>query len=219
VSDKGSNMRKAWKLLKVIHMYCIAHGIHNLLMVDCFPKLTGVPDLLNKVQTIISKLRYRQHELEEEFIRLNDQTKNDLLQEIESILHIIGIESSVIEELKLLLTQNLDKRFPITPINTCAFLLDPSQLKIDINRYLIQTNTTQTTSSSLTSSSATSSSTSPSIKRNLSVVYTGESTQNMKKQVFSTTGLILNAKRTMLAPENVGKIQMIHDNYDLLKKV
>ena len=38
------------------------------------------------------------------------------------------------------------------------------------------------------------------------------------EQVFSTTGLILNAKRTMLLPENVGKIQMIHDNYNLLKK-
>ncbi|CAF1161057.1 unnamed protein product [Didymodactylos carnosus] len=63
-------------------MFCIAHGIHNLLMVDCFPKLTGVSDLWNKVQTIINKLRYRQHELEEEFIRLNDQTKNDLLQVI-----------------------------------------------------------------------------------------------------------------------------------------
>ena len=36
-------------------------------------------------------------------------------------------------------------------------------------------------------------------------------------QVFSTTCLILSAKRTMLSPESVGKIQMIHDNYSLLK--
>jgi hypothetical protein len=37
--------------------------------------------------------------------------------------------------------------------------------------------------------------------------------------MFSTTGLIINAKITILSPENVGKIQVIHDNYNLLKKV
>ena len=37
--------------------------------------------------------------------------------------------------------------------------------------------------------------------------------------VFSTTSLILNAKRTMLLSENVSKIQMIHDNYNLFKPV
>jgi hypothetical protein len=39
------------------------------------------------------------------------------------------------------------------------------------------------------------------------------------EQVFSTTGLIINAKRAMLSPENIGKIQVIHDNYNFLKKV
>ncbi|CAF1567212.1 unnamed protein product, partial [Rotaria sordida] len=43
-------------------------------------------------------------------------------------------------------------------------------------------------------------------------------TSTSSEEVFSTTGLILNVKRTALAPENVGKIQMIHDNYELLKK-
>jgi hypothetical protein len=227
------------------------------------------------------------------------------------MLHSTATESSVIEELKHLLSKNLDKRFPITPLNICGFLLDPSQLKIDINRYLTQNNTTEekllldmikkfkidhvsraTTienihTSSTSSSATTSETSSPRIKRNLSVEYMYESQHNMKKlrenliqkhtpspiisidpiiaeidsylksdvvcddvlafwrssgdkfyhlkrlaqivlailatstpseQVFSTTELILNAKRTMLASENVGKIQMIHDNYDLLKK-
>jgi hypothetical protein len=75
-------MRKAWKLLKVIHTFCIAHEIHNWLMKDCFPQLTHVPDLLNKVQKIINKFRYRQQELEEEFIRLTDQMRDDLLRAI-----------------------------------------------------------------------------------------------------------------------------------------
>lgn len=37
---------------------------YTTLMVDCFPFMVGVPDLLDKVQKIINKLRYRQHELE-----------------------------------------------------------------------------------------------------------------------------------------------------------
>jgi hypothetical protein len=32
------------------------------------------------------------------------------------------------------------------------------------------------------------------------------------EQVFSTIGLIINAKRTILSPENIGEIQVIHDN-------
>jgi len=75
-------MRKAWKLLKLIHTFCIAHGIHNLLMKDCLPRLTNVPNLLDKIQSIIDKLRYRQHELEEEFRRVNDRKNSDLLQAI-----------------------------------------------------------------------------------------------------------------------------------------
>ena len=64
-------MRKAWKLLSVIHSFCIGHGIHNWLMKDCFSLMDLVPDILDKVQIIINKLRYRQHELENEFFRSN----------------------------------------------------------------------------------------------------------------------------------------------------
>jgi hypothetical protein len=229
------------------------------------------------------------------------------------MLQITGMESPVIGEMKGLLTSNLDKRFPIDPLSICAFLLDPSQLKIDISFYLTQNQTTkelllsdmikkfkinqvpqprttQDISISFSSSCTTSSTpTSPSLmKRNLSVEYSNESAQNLKKlrenliqkhspmpvcdvdpisdeienylkldincddvlrfwqssgdtfphlrnlagivlalpatstpseQVLLMTGLIINAKRTMLSPENVGKIEMIHDNYNLLKKV
>lgn len=233
------------------------------------------------------------------------------------MLPITGMETTVIRELKLLLSENLDKRLPVTQLNICAFLLDPSQLKIDISRYLTGHRTTKesvlfnmiknfkikhapqacATQSVFTSSTTSSSSTniltttppSPSLmKRNLSIEYSNESVQNIKtlrenliqkhtpvpmsnvdpiineienylkldvncddvlrfwqvsgdtyphlkslarivlaipatstpsEQVFSTTGLIISAKRTMLLPENVGKIQVIHDNYDLLKKI
>jgi hypothetical protein len=225
------------------------------------------------------------------------------------------MESSVIRELKVLLSANLDKRFPVEPLHVCAFLLDPSQLKIDIDRYLnqsrstkelilfnmmkkfkinhvLQGSATQNISTSFTSSpvapAPTTTTLSPLLKRHLSIEYLNTPVSNLKKlrenlihkhtptpvssadpivdevenylkldiscddvlqfwkssnntfphlkrlaeivlaipatstpseQVFSTTGLILNAKRTMLSPENVGKIQIIHDNYNLLKKV
>ncbi|CAF4063525.1 unnamed protein product [Rotaria sordida] len=58
----------------------------------------------------------------------------------------------------------------------------------------------------------------PHLKRLAQIVLAVPATSTSSEQVFSTAGLILNAKRIMLLPENVGKIQMIHDNYNLLKK-
>ena len=55
-------MRKAWRLLNVIS---------NLLMKDCFPNVYFVSELFDKVQLIINKLRYRQHELENEYFQLD----------------------------------------------------------------------------------------------------------------------------------------------------
>jgi hypothetical protein len=44
-------------------------------------------------------------------------------------------------------------------------------------------------------------------------------TSTPSEQVFSTTDLVVNAKRTMLSPHYVGKIQVTHDNYNLFKKI
>ena len=55
------------------------------------------------------------------------------------MLNITDMNSPVIRELKILLFGNLNKRIPMIPLNICAFfLLDPSQPKIDISRYLTQ---------------------------------------------------------------------------------
>lgn len=54
------------------------------------------------------------------------------------MLHITGTESPMIRALTVLLTAKLGKRFPVFPLNICAFLPDSVHLKIDINRYLIQ---------------------------------------------------------------------------------
>ncbi|CAF1669932.1 unnamed protein product, partial [Didymodactylos carnosus] len=42
-------------------------------------------------------------------------------------------------------------------------------------------------------------------------------TSSPAEEIFSTTGLILSAKRVSLGPENLGKIQYIHDNYSMFK--
>ena len=59
------------------------------------------------------------------------------------MLNITSIESPVIRELKASLFENVDKRFPVLPLYICGLLLDPSQLKIDISRYLNQNESTK----------------------------------------------------------------------------
>jgi hypothetical protein len=88
-------MRKAWRLLKVVHMFCVAHGLHNLLMKDCFPNMTSVPTLLNKIQLIIDKLRYRQDELEDEFYRSNNDSSRSLMKVINTAGDIMDADSAL----------------------------------------------------------------------------------------------------------------------------
>ena len=54
--------------------------------------MANVPSWLDKVQSIINKLRYRQHELEEEFYRLYYQINNNLLQTINNIDEMIDAD-------------------------------------------------------------------------------------------------------------------------------
>ena len=63
-------------------------------MKDCLPQLAYVPDVLDKVQNIINKLRYRQHELEQKFIRLNGQTNNGLLEMINKAGGILDADAA-----------------------------------------------------------------------------------------------------------------------------
>ncbi|CAF1531985.1 unnamed protein product [Rotaria sordida] len=92
VSDKDANMRKAWRLLNVIHIFCVDHGIHNLLMKDCFHNMNYVSEILDKIQSIINKLHYHQHELENEYFRSNEKRFNDLLLSIDKTDEIIDAD-------------------------------------------------------------------------------------------------------------------------------
>lgn len=88
-------MRKAWKLLNVVHIFCIAHGMHNLLMKDCFPQMQNVTDILDKVQLIINKLRYRQHELETEYFKSTEKELDDLISSFNKVGEIIDADLAV----------------------------------------------------------------------------------------------------------------------------
>ena len=114
----------------------------------------------------------------------------------------------MIEELKCLLSENLDNRFPVSLLNICAFLLDPSQLKIDISSYLAHcqknkesilskiikkfkinhvtegsaTRNVSALSPSPSCTLITTATSSASMKRNLSVESLNPPVQNLKKQ-------------------------------------
>ncbi|CAF1502681.1 unnamed protein product [Rotaria sordida] len=51
-----------------------------------------VSEILDKIQSIINKLRYRQHELENEYFRSNEKRFNDLLLSIDKADEIIDAD-------------------------------------------------------------------------------------------------------------------------------
>ena len=61
-------------------------------MKDCFPNVYFVSELFDKVQLMINKLRYRQHELENEYFQLNKKKYNDLFFSINKAGEIIDAD-------------------------------------------------------------------------------------------------------------------------------
>ncbi|CAF4613866.1 unnamed protein product [Rotaria sp. Silwood2] len=94
VSDKGSNIQKAWRLAHIMYFSCAAHGLHNLLMVDVIPKTDGLSDLLGKVQAIISKLRYRENELRDAFLSLSNHSNFAMIEDILTASELLDADMS-----------------------------------------------------------------------------------------------------------------------------
>lgn len=88
-------MLRGCRLLKVLNFWCIGHGIHNLLMKDCFPRIDGVSELFDKIQLTIDKLRYRQQELECEFHRSNDELEKRLLEIISEVGEVLDADAAL----------------------------------------------------------------------------------------------------------------------------
>lgn len=94
VSDKGSNVQKAWRLTHIMYLSCAAHGLHNLLMVDVIPKIDGLSALLDKVQAIISKLRYRENELRDAFLSSSNYSNDTMIEGIRTASELLDADMS-----------------------------------------------------------------------------------------------------------------------------
>ena len=57
--------------------------------------MTDVPAILDKIQLIIDKLRYRQHELEDEFDRSNNESSRSLLEVISQAGEVMDADSAL----------------------------------------------------------------------------------------------------------------------------
>ncbi|CAF4149035.1 unnamed protein product, partial [Rotaria sp. Silwood2] len=95
----GSNVQKAWRLVHVMHLSRAAHGLHNLLMVDVIPKIDGLSELLDKVQTIISKLRYRENELRDAFLSSSTDSNAAMIEDILTVSELLDADISSRTEL------------------------------------------------------------------------------------------------------------------------
>ncbi|CAF3986211.1 unnamed protein product [Rotaria sp. Silwood1] len=94
VSDKGSNVQKAWRLAHLLYLPCAAHGLRNLLMVDVIPKIDGLTISLDKVQAIISKLRCRENELREAFLLSTNDSNDSITEDLHTTFELLDADMS-----------------------------------------------------------------------------------------------------------------------------
>lgn len=73
-------MCKASKLLKQINTFCVAHGTHTWLMKNCLPPLTLFLIYWTKFRVLSINFVIVNTSLKQNFVRLTDQTNNDLLE-------------------------------------------------------------------------------------------------------------------------------------------
>jgi hypothetical protein len=66
ITDQGSNVVKACKLLGVDRFGCIAHGLHNMIMVDGIGKSDIATGIIEKVKSLIKTFTYKTTFLENE---------------------------------------------------------------------------------------------------------------------------------------------------------
>ncbi|CAF2950927.1 unnamed protein product [Rotaria sp. Silwood2] len=94
VSDKDSNVQKAWRLGRIMYLSCAAHGLHNLLMVNVIRNIDGLSVLLDKVQAIISKLRYRENEPRDAPLLLSNHSNDAIIEDIRTVSELLDADMS-----------------------------------------------------------------------------------------------------------------------------
>jgi len=90
----AANMVKSSQLLKAEQFtHCIAHARHLLLVTDGLNKVPELKELLDKCSTIVTKLHFKECELEDEDVSLEDEDEkkqdslalNTIMQKIEEV--------------------------------------------------------------------------------------------------------------------------------------
>lgn len=93
VTDGGANMIKAAKDMKIDRVPCIAHGLHNLVMVDTLSKLPEVNNLIMKARKIIKILAFKTHNIEKTKEATQQQDINNILDNAENLEEILEADA------------------------------------------------------------------------------------------------------------------------------
>ncbi|KAM0733625.1 Transposable element Hobo transposase [Formica fusca] len=93
VTDGGTNMIKAAKVMKIDRVPCIAHGLHNLVMVDTISKLPDVNSLIAKARGIIKILAFKTHDIEKAKEITQQQDINNILDSAENLEEILEADA------------------------------------------------------------------------------------------------------------------------------
>lgn len=82
VTDQGSNVVKACKLMNADRYGCVAHGVHNLIMVEGIRGCSQLSALLDKVKDIVKLFTFKSNLLENEAIEMSQER---MLAELEDM--------------------------------------------------------------------------------------------------------------------------------------
>ena len=83
VTDQGSNVVKACRLIGSERVGCVAHGLHNLIAVDGVGQCAAIQDIIVRVKNVIKAFTYKTSLLENE---ANNIAQEQVVSELEDIL-------------------------------------------------------------------------------------------------------------------------------------
>ncbi|XP_011859528.1 PREDICTED: uncharacterized protein LOC105557016 [Vollenhovia emeryi] len=101
VTDAGSNVVLACKLLKMKHHKCLGHGVHNLITADGLKRTDRLEEIVKKAKKIVKTVRYRAPELEAEFDKQQRQLLTDIMESADVLDMEDGDPLTVLEDIVL----------------------------------------------------------------------------------------------------------------------
>ena len=93
VTDGGANMIKAARDMKVDRVPCVAHGLHNLVIVDTLSKLPEINSFIVKARAIIKILTFKAQDIEKAKEISQQQEINNILDNAENLEAILEADA------------------------------------------------------------------------------------------------------------------------------